>query len=42
MHRDGGFVLTDDNRSILTILIYLNDNFKEGKTVFYEEIVNEK
>ncbi len=36
-HRDGGFVLTDENRSIYTILIYLNDDFEGGNTIFYSE-----
>ena len=32
-HRDGGFVIDDDNRSVFTILIYLNDEFSGGDTL---------
>jgi hypothetical protein len=33
-HRDNGFVFSDDLRSIMTLVIYLNDGFEGGKTVF--------
>lgn len=37
-HRDGGFVLTDDDRSVYTVLIYLNSrdqDFRGGSTVLF-------
>lgn len=34
-HRDSGFVITDDLRSIFTILIYLNEDFTGGETTFF-------
>jgi hypothetical protein len=34
-HRDSGFVVTDDYRSVYTLLIYLNETFAGGETVFY-------
>ncbi|KAJ3039821.1 hypothetical protein HDV00_011729 [Rhizophlyctis rosea] len=36
-HRDGGFVITDSYRSVYTLLIYLNDDFKGGKTRFHPD-----
>lgn len=36
-HRDNGFVLTDDVRSIYTIVCYLNDDFTGGETIFYDD-----
>lgn len=35
-HRDSGFVITNDYRSIFTVLVYLNDDFAGGDTVFYD------
>lgn len=37
MHRDGAFVLTDEERSVHTLMVYLNNEseFKGGDTVFY-------
>ena len=35
-HRDGGFVINDDLRSVFTIIVYLNDSFEGGSTVLYE------
>lgn len=34
-HRDSGFVINDSLRSVYTVLIYLNDTFKGGETVFF-------
>eukprot|EP00026_Physarum_polycephalum_P003113 Phypoly_transcript_03122.p1 GENE.Phypoly_transcript_03122~~Phypoly_transcript_03122.p1 ORF type:complete len:808 (+),score=113.84 Phypoly_transcript_03122:95-2518(+) len=34
-HRDGGFVLTNDVRSVFTVMIYLNDGFSGGETNFF-------
>lgn len=36
MHLDGGHVQIEDDRSVLSLMIYLNDDFKGGNTVFYE------
>ena len=38
-HKDGAFVITDNNRSIFTLMIYLNtlDNYYNGETQFYEK-----
>jgi hypothetical protein len=35
-HQDGGYVNNNNQRSILTLMIYLNDDFEGGKTTFYE------
>ena len=35
-HRDATYLDHEDTRSILTITIYLNDDFEGGKTVFYK------
>lgn len=35
-HRDATFIENEDVRSVLTVLIYLNDNFDGGDTVFYD------
>lgn len=37
MHRDGPFVLTDEERSVHTVMIYLNRgrDYDGGETVFY-------
>ncbi|KAJ3130245.1 hypothetical protein HK098_004292 [Nowakowskiella sp. JEL0407] len=37
-HRDGGFVIHDDLRSIFTVLIFLNDDFMGGETTFYSDV----
>lgn len=37
-HRDATFIENEDIRSILTVLIYLNDNFSGGNTVFYDTV----
>ncbi|KAL0486815.1 hypothetical protein AKO1_001153, partial [Acrasis kona] len=34
-HMDNCFVKSDDERSIFTMIIYLNDNYEGGNTVFY-------
>jgi hypothetical protein len=36
-HQDGGYVNNNNQRSILTLMIYLNDNFEGGATTFYED-----
>ena len=36
MHRDGGFVIHDDLRSVYTLMIYLNDDFIDGETEIFE------
>ena len=41
-HKDGAFVVDDDNRSILTLQIYLNDDFRGGETIFYERDLRDK
>ena len=33
-HRDATYIQNEDHRSILTILIYLNDNYHSGQTIF--------
>eukprot|EP01084_Bolivina_argentea_P159147 277208_1 len=37
IHRDGAYVESNTNRSVYTLMIYLNDNndFDGGKTIFY-------
>lgn len=35
-HRDGGFVINDDLRSVFTIIIYLNHSFSGGETHLYD------
>lgn len=35
-HRDGGFVINDDLRSVYTFMIYLNEDFTGGETEIYE------
>jgi hypothetical protein len=35
-HQDGGYVNNNNQRSILTLMIYLNDNFEGGETIFYD------
>ncbi len=37
-HRDATFIENEDTRSIFSILIYLNDNFSGGDTVFYDAL----
>jgi hypothetical protein len=37
-HRDATFIENEDIRSILSILIYLNDDFDGGDTVFYNTL----
>ncbi len=37
-HLDGGHVENEDERSVLTLMIYLNEEFKGGETVFYEDL----
>lgn len=41
-HRDACYVENKDKRSALTIIIYLNDDFEGGDTVFYKPIVKRK
>lgn len=36
-HLDGGHVESNDYRSVLTLMVYLNEDFQGGETVFYEE-----
>lgn len=35
-HRDATYIYNEDTRSILSILIYLNDDFEGGNTIFYK------
>jgi hypothetical protein len=35
-HRDATYIHNEDIRSILTLLIYINDDFEGGDTVFYD------
>ena len=36
-HRDGGFVINDDLRSVFTVIVYLNSaSFSGGETILYE------
>jgi len=35
-HRDAYFINGENKRSIMTLLIYLNDNFENGTTTFYK------
>jgi hypothetical protein len=35
-HRDGKYVKNDDLQSILTLMIYLNDDFEMGTTLFHD------
>ncbi len=35
VHRDAQFVPNADERSVLSTVLYLNDNFEGGETVFY-------
>jgi hypothetical protein len=41
-HRDNGFTFSDDFRSIYTVLLYLNDDFEGGETVFFDEKNNSR
>ncbi len=36
-HRDSAFVVTDDRRSVLTVMAYLTDGFEGGDTTFFAE-----
>ncbi|KAJ1558008.1 hypothetical protein HK096_004085 [Nowakowskiella sp. JEL0078] len=36
-HRDGGFVINDNLRSIFTILVFLNDGYVGGDTLFFND-----
>ena len=36
-HSDGAFVRSDDERSWYTFMVYLNDGFEGGETVFFVE-----
>ena len=40
-HRDGSFERSRDERSLLTFMVYLNDDFSGGETTFldYDEVV---
>jgi hypothetical protein len=38
-HRDGAFVRSDDERSFLTFMVYLNGGFDGGATEFEDETV---
>ena len=35
-HRDATFIENEDRRSVLTLLLYLNDDFSGGDTVFHD------
>lgn len=37
-HRDATYIENENIRSILTILIYLNDDFEKGNTIFYKTL----
>ena len=44
-HKDAQFCPNGDERSVMTLLIYLNDNFEDGETCFYfpkKSLLNEK
>jgi hypothetical protein len=36
-HRDGIYVYHEDKRSIMTILIYLNDSYEAGRTAVFTD-----
>jgi len=36
-HKDGAFILNEDIRSALTLMIYLNEGYEGGETVFFDE-----
>lgn len=36
-HHDGGFSYSTEHRSLKTFMLYLNDDFEGGPTVFYKE-----
>ena len=36
-HHDGGFRRSDDEQSLKTFMVYLNDNFEGGATHFYDD-----
>jgi len=36
IHRDGGFVVTDDYRSVYTLMIYLKKPYQGGETRFFD------
>ena len=36
IHRDGGFVVTDDFRSVYTLMVYLHAPYSGGETRFYD------
>lgn len=38
-HRDGSFVRSDDEMSLLTFMVYLNDGFAGGETKFHDATV---
>jgi predicted 2-oxoglutarate/Fe(II)-dependent dioxygenase YbiX len=35
-HYDGAFVRNDDERSLLTFMVYLNEDFRGGETHFHD------
>src|SRR5690349_6648426 len=37
-HKDGNFCRNDNERSIFTLQIYLNDKFEGGNTEFYDTL----
>jgi hypothetical protein len=40
-HRDNSFIYCDDERSILSVVIYLNQNFQGGKTTFETQKISD-
>ena len=36
IHKDGSFVRENGERSLITMLFYLNEGYKGGKTTFYK------
>jgi len=41
-HRDGSHVKNKEERSKETFMVYLNDDFEGGKTLFFDNIINPK
>lgn len=41
-HRDGSFRRTENERSLLTLMVYLNDNFEGGETEFDKHTIHPK
>ena len=37
IHKDGSFVRENGEKSLITMLFYLNEGYKGGKTTFYKQ-----